>query len=63
MIIELQKALGISHMDDFNVENGIVTALTILFQKPYKFSNLKTPLGQTALQIPQPTHEARTISS
>ncbi len=29
----------------------------------HKFSNLSTPRGQTALHIPHPTHDARTMSS
>lgn len=29
----------------------------------YIFSNRSTPLGQTALQIPQPTQDARIMSS
>ena len=38
------------------------TALTF-FKRAYLFSSRSTPLGHTALQMPQPTQEARLMSA
>jgi len=58
----LHATSPLSHSPTYLIQSSFLALCALSKISTLPFSNLKTPLGQTALQIPHPTHDARTIS-